>query len=57
MLEPPINANKNYLRSSAFIGGSKLFLVSSVVAVVAVVAVVVQFLPRISLANLGVLGG
>ncbi len=54
MLEPPINANTNYLRSSAFIGGSKLFLVSSVVAVV---AVVVQFLPRISLANLGVLGG
>jgi hypothetical protein len=52
-LEPPINANKNDLRSSAFIGGFKLFLVSSVVPVVP---------PwfnssRISLANLGVLGG
>jgi hypothetical protein len=34
MLEPQMNANKNNLRLSAFIGGSKFFLFSSVVPAV-----------------------
>jgi hypothetical protein len=34
ILEPRMNANKNYLRSSALIRGSTLFIFSSVASVV-----------------------
>jgi hypothetical protein len=51
-LEPRMNANKDYLRLSAFIGGSSTSCISSCPSCRRG-----SIPPRISLANLGVLGG